>query len=78
VKTTISIPNDMFRAADRYARRAKMSRSQLYRQALAEYLARHEPDPVTDAVNQIVDELREPVDAFLAEATRRRLERSEW
>lgn len=55
-----------------------MTRSQLYAQALAEYLARHAPDEVTEAMNQVMDELEEPLDPFVAASARRVLENSEW
>ena len=55
MKTAISLPDRVFREADRHARRTGKSRSQLYAEALAEYLARHAPDAVTDAMNQVCD-----------------------
>jgi hypothetical protein len=54
------------------------SRSEIYREALAEYLARHDPDSVTEAMNSVVDEVGGPDDGFLSTAARRTLERSEW
>lgn len=78
MKTAVSLPDHVFRAAEAQARRMKKSRSQLYADAIAEYLARHAPDEVTDAMNKVVDRLREPSDPFVSEATRRILERSEW
>ena len=78
MKTAISIPDDVFKAAERYARRAQKSRSQLYAEAVSEYLARHAPDEVTEAMNNVVAELPEPMDPFVAAAARRILERSEW
>ncbi len=78
MKTAISLPDEVFRAAERHARRARKSRSQLYAEALSEYLARHAPDEVTEAMNQVMDELKEPSDPFVTAAARRILERSEW
>jgi metal-responsive CopG/Arc/MetJ family transcriptional regulator len=78
MKTAISIPDAVFRAAERHARRARKSRSQLYTDALSEYLARHAPDEVTEAMNKVVAELNEPIDPFVAAAARRILERIEW
>jgi hypothetical protein len=48
------------------------------RRALAEYVARHTPDQITDAMNRVCDELGLGVDPFTAVASRRILERSEW
>jgi hypothetical protein len=78
MKTAVSLPDEVFRAAERQARRAKKSRSQLYAEALSEYLARHAPDEVTDAMNRVVEQLREPTNPFVSVAARRVLERSEW
>ena len=78
MKTAISIPDEVFRTAERHARRARKSRSQLYAEALSEYLARHAPDEVTEAMNQVVDQLNEPNDLFVTAAARRILERTEW
>jgi metal-responsive CopG/Arc/MetJ family transcriptional regulator len=78
MKTAISLPDDVFRAAERHARRAKKSRSQLYSEALSEYLARHAPDEVTEAMNRAIDQLGTKRDAFVSQASRRLLERSEW
>lgn len=79
MKTAISLPDDLFRAAERHAKRVRKSRSQLYAEALAEYLARHVPDEVTDAMNRVVDQLGEPEsDPFRVAASQRVLERTEW
>jgi metal-responsive CopG/Arc/MetJ family transcriptional regulator len=78
MKTAVSLSDEVFRAAERQARRARKSRSQLYAEALSEYLARHAPDEVTDAMNQAVDEIHERPDPFVTAAARRILERSEW
>ena len=78
MKTAVSLPDEVFREAERQARRAKKSRSKLYAEALSEYLARHAPDEVTEAMNRIMDQLSAPTDAFVSAAGRRILERSEW
>ena len=78
MKTAVSIPNDVFEHAERLARRTRRSRSQLFSDALKEYLARHAPDEVTDAVNRACAELQPTADDFVSSAARRLLERSEW
>ncbi len=79
MKTAISLPDDLFRAAERHAKRLRKSRSQLYAEALAEYLARHAPDEVTEAMNRVVERLGEPgPEGFVAAAAHRVLERTEW
>ncbi len=78
MKTAISLPDDVFRAAERLARRARKSRSQLYAEALREYLARHAPDEVTQAWDRVIEAIPQPTDPFVTAAARRILERSEW
>jgi hypothetical protein len=78
MKTAVSLPDDVFREAERQARRTRKSRSQLYAEALSEYLARHAPDEITESMNRVVDQLKQPADPFIAVAARRVLERSEW
>ncbi len=78
MKTAISIPDDLFEGAERLARRTKKSRSRLFRDALKEYLARHTPDQVTDAMNNALAELGATDDPFVSTSARRILERSEW
>lgn len=79
MKTAVSLPDVVFRAAEQLARRAHKSRSQLYADALTEYLARHAPDEVTKAMNGVVDRLGaiQP-DAFGKRAARAVFERAEW
>ncbi|HEX5661842.1 MAG TPA: hypothetical protein VFX59_31840 [Polyangiales bacterium] len=77
MKAAVSIPDDVFAEADRLAKQLKTSRSQLYSRALKEFLARHAPDEVTDAVNRVCDELAGP-DEFVRRAAGRVLRKMEW
>ncbi len=54
------------------------SRSQMYSEAVAEYVVRHEPDSLTEQINAVCAEVDTRPDAFLASAARRVLERTEW
>ena len=78
MKTAISVPDEVFEQADNLAKRLKMSRSQLYSRALSEYVARHAPDVVTEALDRVSAELGAEPDAFISTASRRILERTEW
>jgi predicted CopG family antitoxin len=78
MKTAISIPDDVFEDAERLARHTKKSRSQLFSDAVREYVARHAPDDVTDAMDRVCDELGSGKDGFVTASARRVLERSEW
>jgi metal-responsive CopG/Arc/MetJ family transcriptional regulator len=74
----ISIPKDLLRAAERFARRTRRSRTRLLTDALREYLARHAPDKVTESMDQAIKEIGEEKDEFVSAVARRRLERTEW
>jgi metal-responsive CopG/Arc/MetJ family transcriptional regulator len=78
MKTAVSIPDDVFEEADRLARRTKRSRSRLFTDALREYVARHSPEEVTDAMNRVIDDIGEQSDPFVAAAARRVLKRVQW
>ena len=78
MKTAVSIPDPVFEKAERLAKRAKKSRSQLYSEALKEYVARHAPDEVTEAMDRVLASIGDSRDPFVSVASRRVLERSEW
>ena len=79
MKTAVSLPDDVYLGAERHAKRTRKSRSQLYAEALAEYLARHAPEEVTEDMNAVVEQLGESApDSFGTAAARRTLKRVEW
>jgi len=78
MKTAVSIPDEVFEEAERLARRMKRSRSEVYSRALAEYVARHAPDRVTEAMDRALDEIGGQPDRFARAASRRVLRRNDW
>ena len=78
MKTAISLPDDLFESAERLARQTSKSRSRLFSDALREYVARRSPEKITEQMNQALDEIGNAQDPFLASASRRRLEQTEW
>jgi metal-responsive CopG/Arc/MetJ family transcriptional regulator len=78
MKTAISIPDDLHSEVERLARRLNRSRSRLYADAAREYVARHDPDAVTDALNRVCDAVQADIDPAVAAAGTRLLERVEW
>ncbi len=78
MKTAVSIPDEVFAQAERLARRAGRSRSHVFSEALREYVARHAPDEVTQAMDAVCGQVGDPHDSFVAAAGRRVLERTEW
>jgi metal-responsive CopG/Arc/MetJ family transcriptional regulator len=77
MKTAVSIPDEVFEEAERLASELKTSRSQLYSRALQEFVARHAPDRMTEAMNRVVDEVGSEIDEFSGRAWRRVLRRVE-
>jgi predicted transcriptional regulator len=78
MKTAVSIPDEVFEKVERLARREKRSRSEVFSAALKEYVARHAPDEVTEAINRACDEIGDQTDEFTAAASRRILKSTEW
>jgi len=78
MKTAISVPDDVFERAERLARREGRSRSEVYSAALREYVARHAPDEVTEALDRVVGDVGDARDPFVTAANRRTLESTEW
>jgi metal-responsive CopG/Arc/MetJ family transcriptional regulator len=78
MKTAISIPDDVFEEAERLAQELKTSRSQLYSRALSEFVARHAPDRITEAMNRVVEEVGDEVDEFSRCAAQLVFEHVEW
>ena len=78
MKTAVSVPDDVFESAERLARRERRSRSEVYSAALREYVARHSPDEITDALNRVVADVGDTTDPFVGLAAVRIIESIEW
>ena len=78
MKIAISVPDDVFAAAERLAKRLKKSRSQLYSNAVREFVARHSDDRVTEILDDVVGSTGEARDDFAPKASRRTLKRVDW
>jgi predicted transcriptional regulator len=76
MKTGISIPDEVYTGGERLARKLRRSRSQLCSAAVAEYVARHDPDAVTEAMNHVCAEVGAQPDPGVSAAARRILERT--
>lgn len=53
MKTAVSLPDLLFQSAERLAARMGVSRSELYRRALEDLLARHDESQVTAQLNDV-------------------------
>lgn len=78
MKTAVSVPDDVFESAERLVRRERRSRSEVYSAALREYVARHSPDEITEAIDRVVADVGGTIDPFVSKAGMRMLENTEW
>lgn len=79
MKTAISLPDVLFEVAELLAGRLRLSRSELYQRALAEYVARHDDALITEQLDRVYaagqDSRLDPVLERLQWAS---LAREEW
>lgn len=78
MKTAISVPDRIFEDAERLARKLGKRRSQLYTEAMVEYLSRHDPDTVTERLDEVWASVSEREDRFVTETAGSVLEKVEW
>lgn len=78
MKTAISLPDDLFRSGDSLAKRLGVSRSELYARALAEYLAKHRTDQITQRLNAVYATEDSRLDPSFAAAQAQALPRERW
>lgn len=78
MKTAVSIPDEVFEKVERLARREHRSRSEVFSAALQEYVARHAPDEVTEAINRVCDKVADDGVDLVTSAAGQILERTEW
>ena len=78
MKTAISIPDSIFQAAERAARRLAISRSELYAKAVQEFIATHGRDDVTERLNQVYSDNPSGLDPALSEMQGMSLKDAQW
>lgn len=78
MKTAVSVRDPLFKRAEKYAKKQKMSRSQLYSDAVEEFLDRRENDDLTESLNAVYDKEDSSVDPVLLKMTLLSVPREEW
>ncbi|MCP4655321.1 MAG: hypothetical protein GY856_07875 [bacterium] len=78
MRTAVSIPDQVFEEAEGLAERLHTTRSQLYAEAVAEYITRHDPEGITERLNRVYDSIPEQEDRFVTETARSVLEHVQW
>jgi metal-responsive CopG/Arc/MetJ family transcriptional regulator len=56
MKTAISLPDPLFRAAEQFAQAHGLSRSELFARALQTYLQAYQAHDITETLNQVYTE----------------------
>jgi metal-responsive CopG/Arc/MetJ family transcriptional regulator len=73
MKTAVSIPDALFHAADRAAKRLRLSRSELYARALERYLTEASDDEVTARLDALYADEDSRLEAAVVNAQGRAL-----
>ncbi len=78
MKTAISIPDNVYDAAERLARRLRVSRSQLYSNAVSDFIREHQNEGVTEKLNEIYSRESSNLDSVSHALQYATLEKDEW
>lgn len=78
MKTAISLPDDLFVAADALAGRLGISRSRLVALALAEFIAKHRSSKFTERLDAVYPTEESSVEKPLQRAQRKAVAERSW
>ncbi len=78
MKTAISVPDELFREADDFAKRVGTSRSKLYCDAVSEYLARRRRENITAKLNEVLAKEPNQLDPVIARMQAKSIGSSDW
>ena len=78
MKTAISIPDEVFVAAEGLAERLGMSRSQLYSSAIAQYVAAYRSKGVTARLNAVYETDAAELDPAILDLQNSSIPAEEW
>jgi metal-responsive CopG/Arc/MetJ family transcriptional regulator len=78
MKTAISVPDEVFEAADRTAKKLGVSRSELYSTAVHEYIERHKIEDVTSRLNDLYASDSSELDECLGQMQSQSVKKEDW
>ena len=78
MKTAVSIPDPVFKAADKLAHRLGVSRSSLYAEALHRYLQLHDEHAITSKLNEVLAHEASELHPRLQSIQSRSIPRDSW
>jgi metal-responsive CopG/Arc/MetJ family transcriptional regulator len=78
MKTAISVRDNLFQRIEKYAKTTKMSRSQLFSEAVEEYLNKREREALISKVNEVCEKVDTSLDPVLMQMQVLSLPKDEW
>jgi metal-responsive CopG/Arc/MetJ family transcriptional regulator len=78
MKTAVSMPDDLFRRAEAAARRLRVSRSELYAKAIAEFLTSRQANSIRERLDDLYSRHPAKVETGLHRAQLKSLEKDAW
>ena len=78
MKTAISLPNELFYLAEKYAEKHGLSRSELYATAVSDFIEKKKEKDITQRINEICGNIDTSLNPQIRVAGRRILSDSEW
>ena len=78
MKTAISIPDQIFSAAEQTAKRLGVSRSELYASAVRDYIEPHVSEEITERLNHVYSAEESSLDTSLQSMQLNSLDREDW
>lgn len=78
MKTAISIPDEVFEAADRTAKKLGVSRSELYATAVHEYVKRYRIENITSRLNEVYSSNDSSLDANIKLLQSKTIAKEDW
>lgn len=78
MKVAVSVPDNIFEAAERLAKQRRVPRSQIFSEALAAYIESHGSEAVTSKLNEVYGKQSVLVDPGLAQAQLDSISNEAW
>ena len=78
MKTAVSLPDSLFAEGEKLAKKLKITRSDLYQEALASYLEYHNDKQLLERLNHIYATNESKLDQAFTASQRRRFPAGEW
>lgn len=78
MKVAISVPDPVFQAAERFAKERGIPRSQLFSEALKEYLDHHGPETITAQIDRVYDTENSELDESFIRAQSSMMKDETW